>query len=112
MEEKLELHIRVKIKKTTKLKDISKEEKLLFDLPFYGQETWKKWWPLFLSRFMKKYDGQPEQHTHLYLEVYKGIEGQKLPDPLPSNSLYREAIKNSLKQKVRSYANQPHELRT
>ena len=112
MEEKLELHIRVKIKKTTKLKDISKEEKLLFDLPFYGQETWKKWWPLFLSRFMNKYHGKPEQHSPFYLEVKKNIEGENLSYPLPADSLYREVIKESFEAKVKSYASQPYELRT
>jgi hypothetical protein len=112
MEEKLQLHLRVKIKKTTKLKDISKEEKLLFDLPFYGPETWKKWWPLFLSRFMNKYHGKPEQHSPFYLEVKKNIEGENPSYPLPADSLYREAVKESFETKVKSYASQPYELRT
>ena len=114
LEEILQLHIRVKIKKTTKLKDISKEEKLLLDLPPYGPKTWKKWWPLFLSRFMNKYDGQPEQHPPVYWVVRGGIErkSEGRRKSLPADSLYREAIKNSFKQKVGSYAKQPWELRT
>jgi transposase-like protein len=111
MEEKLQLHMRVKIKKTTKLKDISKEEKVLFDTPHFEKSTWKKWWPLFLSRFMNKYDGQPEQHSPFYLKVCQVIEGQERPHPLPSDSLYREAIKDKFKTVVKSYANQSYELR-
>ena len=118
LEEMLQLHIRVKIKKTTKLKDISKEEKLLFDLPGYRPETWKKWWPLFLSRFMEKHDGKPEKHDPFYQKVRESIEGQveNPPTSLPSNSpyaasLYREAIKDKFETVVKSYANQSYELR-
>ena len=114
MEERLLLYMRVKIKKTTKLKDISKEEKLLLDLPPYGPETWKKWCPLFISRFMKKYDGQPEQHTKFYENVNESIErkSEGRRKSLPSDSQYREAIKDKLEGVVKSYANQPYELRT
>ena len=35
IEEKLQLHMRVQFKKTAKLKDISKEEKVLLGLPYY-----------------------------------------------------------------------------
>jgi hypothetical protein len=112
IEEKIRLYIRVNIRKTTKLKDISKEEKVLLNLPHYDKNTWRKWWPLFLSRFMNKYDGKPEQHSPFYLEVNKSIEGQELTYPLPADSQYREAIKDSFEAKVKSYANQPWELRT
>jgi hypothetical protein len=112
IEEKIRLYIRVNIRKTTKLKDISKEEKVLLNLPHYDKNTWRKWWPLFLSRFMNKYDGKPEQHSPFYLEVNKSIEGQELKYPLPPDSLYREAIKDSFEAKVKSYASQPWELMT
>ena len=67
IEDKLLLHMKVLFPKTgtlKHLKHISKgEKKLLLDLPPYGPETWEEWHPLFEVCFMKKYDGQPENHT-------------------------------------------------
>ena len=119
MEERLILFMKVKFKKQVKLKDLSKEEKTLLNLHRYGKNTWKKWWPLFRQRFMKKYHSRPEDHKPFYCLVRLGIEGQvdNPPTSLPkdgeyADSLYREAIKKMLEQAVKAYANQPYELKT